>query len=36
MRLGHGNGGVVGGGTTEDSAGVKDVGGKQGLDGSSR
>lgn len=27
---------VGGGGTTDDSAGVKDVGGKQGLDGSSR
>lgn len=36
MQPGHGNGGAVGGGTTEDSAGVKDVGGKQGLDGSSR
>lgn len=31
-----GNGGKAGRGAAEDSVGVKDVGGKQGLDGSSR
>lgn len=33
---GHGNGGEAGGVKTDDSVGVKHVGRKQGLDGSSR
>lgn len=33
---GHGNGGEAGGVKTDDSVGMKDVGRKQGLDGSLR